>query len=192
MSLREILLSVTMEKLSDVCEWRMVNRKMLFAWGSGCIMSKMTKNCCGNTERDIFTHPEICDYVALHHKVSTESDFFLRNWKGSELTIFSAATAVWWWMASHFIEFFASLILLLRCTSLLLNWIDFFYVFCVHFSPLFPALAHSSPPHVCTIYLKYDNIFMFLPWLRIAARWMNQVLFEIVPRGFSEWFWSRL
>lgn len=48
------------------------------------------------------------------------------------------------WMASHFIEFFASLILLLRCTSLLLNWIDFFSLFFPSLAPFFRQF-HSPP-----------------------------------------------
>lgn len=82
-----------------------------------------------------------CDYVALHHKELLS--FFRRakrklqprKWVGTKSSVR--------WMASHFIEFFASLILLLRCTSLLLNWID-------SRSPLFLSVASVvvSPPHV--------------------------------------------
>lgn len=63
---------------------------------------------------------KFCDYVALHHK---ELLWFFYS-SGSELTKKSLLVRQCAVNASHFIEFFASLILLLRCTSLLLNWID--------------------------------------------------------------------
>lgn len=83
-TLQKIFLVWMMEKLSDVCVWVKNGKPKKCCWleGSGWCASWVRWQKIGKGH---FTHPEICDYVALHHKVSTESDF--EKWKGSELTI---------------------------------------------------------------------------------------------------------
>lgn len=138
-------------------------------------------------ERDNFTHPEICDYVALHHKVSTESDF-LRNEKGVSWQ-FSLCFCCYCCAVVNGVTFHRIFRLVdpFVKVHILIIKLDRFFMCSVYISRPFFPLAHSSPPHVCTIYLKYDNIFMFLPSLRRCE--LNQVfLFEILPRGFFEWF----
>lgn len=150
------------------------NRKMLFVWGRISDEKRRVGRAATSSRKGhlllLRTHNasrfEI-SVIMLRYTIKNSS---ARPERGS---IFSTASGrvsrqiralvdSMWWMASHFIEFFASLILLLRCTSLLLNWID-------SRSPLFSSslLAASvvaSPPHVCDAWQsrKYDNIFVVL------------------------------
>lgn len=112
-----------------------------------------------------------CDYVALHHKelLSNPKKAGSGEWVGIKIHVR--------WMASHFIEFFASLILLLRCTSLLLNWID-----SRSLAPFFPSVI-ISPPHVC----RQAKVWQYFRWACCEAKEKSGLCFvrlhESGPEG---------
>lgn len=103
------------------------NQKMLFVWGRWRFLMSLMSNkrrAESSSRKGHFPHTKpglkFCDYLALHHKELLSLSLPKPTYSsGSELaqkSFLSRQCAV---NASHFIEFFASLILLLRCTSLL-------------------------------------------------------------------------